>query len=44
MVNTFMNAANVLLPQLLVNFASTAQSLRNSEALAGAIKLSESRL
>ena len=39
-----MNTANVLLPELLVNFATTAQKLRNSEALHGTIKLSETRV
>jgi len=39
-----MNAAYVLLPELLVNFATTAQSLRNSEALHGTIKLSDTRV
>jgi len=37
-----MIAANVLLPELLVNFATTAQSLRNSEALHG--KLNSQKL
>jgi len=39
-----MIAANVLLRELLVNFATTAQSFRNSEALHGTIKLSETLL
>jgi len=39
-----MNAANLLLPQLLVNFATTEQTLRNSGALARTIKLSKSRV
>ena len=39
-----MNAANILLPQLLVNFATAAQILRNSEALHGTVELSETRV